>query len=84
MKHLAQPALSFAVPGFRPFQDRFRAFALRPGGDLLLTLVEEGRCDLWDLKAGGPRKLPGGERPISAAAWSPWSGRGSRWAAGPW
>ena len=70
-KQLAQPVRSFAVLKFRPFQDRFRAFDLRPGGDLLLTLVEGGRCNLWDLKAGGPRMLPGGDRPITAAAWNP-------------
>jgi WD40 repeat protein/tRNA A-37 threonylcarbamoyl transferase component Bud32 len=46
-------------------------FFFQPGGRHLLTLGRAGLCRLWQVGRDGPLPLPGGERPIAAAAWGP-------------
>jgi eukaryotic-like serine/threonine-protein kinase len=70
-RHTAHPVRSFAVPGFRYIQDRFRVFDFHPAGRHLLTLTDAGRCDIWDLESGTPVPLPDIPPDVQAAAWSP-------------
>ena len=44
---------------------------LRPRGLFLLVLADGGRAALWDLRAGSRMPLPGPEREVRTAAWSP-------------
>jgi len=69
MRYVARPVRTFAVPGFRFFQHHFRVFDFDPSGRYLLTHTDALRCDVWDLESGSPAMLPGGSRPIAAAAW---------------
>jgi serine/threonine protein kinase/WD40 repeat protein len=70
-RHAAHPVRSFAVPGFRYLQDRFRAFDFHPAGRHLLTLTDAGRFDVWDLESGVPLSLPEAPAAVTSAAWSP-------------
>jgi WD40 repeat protein/serine/threonine protein kinase len=45
--------------------------AFRPGGDLLLTLTDDGRCFVWDWRREEPLDWARGGRKTTAACWSP-------------
>ncbi|MBI4607022.1 MAG: protein kinase [Planctomycetes bacterium] len=48
-----------------------RAMEFHPEGNHLLALAAGGGCTLWDLRDEKPLALPGGDRAVSAATWSP-------------
>ncbi len=49
----------------------FRTIAFHPRLPYLLTLSTNDRATIWDLEAERAIPLPGGERSVSSAAWSP-------------
>jgi WD40 repeat protein len=65
-QQLAMPVRVLAHP------DRvFRAIAFHPRLPYLLTVSTKDRATLWDLEQEKAIPLPGGERPVCSAAWSP-------------
>jgi WD40 repeat protein/serine/threonine protein kinase len=55
-----------------PHLDRvFRGIAFHPRLPYLLTVSTNDRITLWDLEKETAIALPGGERPVSSAAWGP-------------
>jgi WD40 repeat protein len=47
------------------------AMAFHPAGRHLLTVTVDNQCAIWDVDMEQKLALPGGERPLSSAAWSP-------------
>jgi WD40 repeat protein/serine/threonine protein kinase/Flp pilus assembly protein TadD len=49
----------------------FRVCAFHKGGNFLITVGSKDQCSLWDVQREHRLPLPGGDRPIRSAAWSP-------------
>jgi WD40 repeat protein/serine/threonine protein kinase/tetratricopeptide (TPR) repeat protein len=64
-REVPTPVLALTTRG-RP-----REVVFHPDGRHLLVLDHADGCSVWDAEQGEPLPLPGGPRPVSAAAWSP-------------
>jgi serine/threonine protein kinase len=73
LRQVCLPEGTFAVPGFRQDQDRFRQFQFSPDGNYLLVVASTGDCLVWDRRRGQLVPLPGTAAKASAAAWRPHS-----------
>jgi WD40 repeat protein/serine/threonine protein kinase len=60
------PVRAFLKPGFQP-----RQILWDPTGSYLLALGQDHRFVIWDIERESEMSLPGGERPVRLAAWSP-------------
>jgi WD40 repeat protein len=65
------PEGTFAVPGFRQNQDRFRQFQFSPDGNYLVVVASTGGCLVWDRRHGRLVDLPEAAANGTAAAWQP-------------
>jgi WD40 repeat protein len=74
LRQVCLPEGTFAVPGFRQIQDRYRTFDFSPNGRYLLVLASTGDCIVWDRPRRQLVPLPGSAAKGSAAAWQPGSG----------
>jgi WD40 repeat protein/tetratricopeptide (TPR) repeat protein len=68
------PEGTFAVPGFRQNQDRFRTIQFSPAGDYLLIVTDTSTCRVWNRPQGRLMELPGAAAQATAAAWHPENG----------
>lgn len=64
-RHVATPLNAFRTRG--SCQD----LAFHPAGTHLLAVNGMEKCSIWNLGTGKKESLPGGERPVRSAAWSP-------------
>jgi serine/threonine protein kinase/WD40 repeat protein len=53
------------------FGEEVSELVFHPEGTHLMALGEKRRCVIWDLQADSALPLPGGEREVTLAAWSP-------------
>ncbi len=58
LRSVCLPEGTFAIPGFRQNQDRFRAFEFSPDGNYLLVVASTGDCLVWDRPQGRVVKMP--------------------------
>jgi WD40 repeat protein len=65
------PEGTFAIPGFRENQDRFRQLQFSPDGNYLLVVASTGDCLVWDRRQGQLSSLPGAAAKGTAATWQP-------------
>ncbi|MBI4605001.1 MAG: protein kinase, partial [Planctomycetes bacterium] len=59
------------VRAFRHQGGKLREIAFHPGEGYLIALTEENRCVIWDLEKEKPLPLPGADRAVSQAAFTP-------------
>jgi eukaryotic-like serine/threonine-protein kinase len=71
LRQVCLPEGTFAVPGFRQNQDRFRQFQFSPDGNYLVVVASTGDCLVWDRRRGQMVSLPESAAKSSAAAWQP-------------
>jgi WD40 repeat protein len=65
------PEGTFAVPGFRQNQDRYRQLQFSADGNYLVVVVSTGGCLVWDRRQGRLVELAEAEAHGTAAAWQP-------------